>query len=439
MDRGTVRGLVLASMVFVASTASAQQFERSAAIVSGDVASQVSAFSYKEGPKSKLILAGTPLTPLAKGEASVEFQDGRSIVKAKVKKLPDVTTLGPYTNYVLWAVSPIGRAANLGAIATSSYGSGKLKTSYSGSEFALIITAEPHYAVSAPSTSLVLFNVADRVYGAEKKITSLSERANYAGLQKIQIDRKTAPAEMVGARYAVAIAAAVGAEQYATTAYDAAYTKLKAAEAAQVARKSSERRQAPLLAREATLAGEDARRAALSAKTAAEEEARRAAASDAAAAQAAEAQRARSEELAAETAKNDLRNRLARVLPTRESSRGLVSEIGGVQFASGTSNLTTSARESLAKFAGVVSSYPGLQYNVEGHTDDTGRDATNRELSLKRALSVRDYLIGQGIRASAIDVDGFGSAMPIGDNSTEDGRARNRRVEIVVSGGPLGH
>jgi outer membrane protein OmpA-like peptidoglycan-associated protein len=86
-----------------------------------------------------------------------------------------------------------------------------------------------------------------------------------------------------------------------------------------------------------------------------------------------------------------------------------------------------------------VSSYPGLQYNVEGHTDDTGRDATNRELSLKRALSVRDYLIGQGIRASAIDVDGFGSAMPIGDNSTEDGRARNRRVEIVVSGGPLGN
>jgi outer membrane protein OmpA-like peptidoglycan-associated protein len=61
----------------------------------------------------------------------------------------------------------------------------------------------------------------------------------------------------------------------------------------------------------------------------------------------------------------------------------------------------------------------------------------NNELSLKRAITVRDYLIQQGVPASTIDVAGLGLSSPIGDNATADGRARNRRVEIVVSGGPL--
>ena len=125
------------------------------------------------------------------------------------------------------------------------------------------------------------------------------------------------------------------------------------------------------------------------------------------------------------------------MLPTRATERGLVSEIGGVEFATGTANLSASARESLANFAGVVASYPNLKYNVEGHTDNTGSDAVNRELSLKRAIAVRDYLIRSGVRASAIDVDGLSWSSPIADNSTADGRARNRRVEIVVSGPPM--
>ena len=76
-------------------------------------------------------------------------------------------------------------------------------------------------------------------------------------------------------------------------------------------------------------------------KAAADEQARKAAA----AAEAGDAQRARSEQMAAEEARNDLRNRLNAVLPTRETERGLVSEIGGVQFATGTANLNSAARE----------------------------------------------------------------------------------------------
>ena len=418
--------------LFVSTLSWAQEVQQSTSIVNRDVMNQISAFSYREGPESELLLTGTPLAPAASGKVEVEFQNGRSEVRSDVKELPEPASLGPYTTYVLWAVTPDGRATNLGTIPISR-GKGKLNTSFSGSQFALLVAAEPHFAVSAPSTNIVLFNLGKNVKGEETKITSLAERADYSTLAKIAIDEKLAPAELVGARYAVAIAAAAGADKYAANELAAAQTKLDAAATAQASKKSSERKQAPLLAREATQAGEDARRAGMAGKAAADEQARQAAA----AAQAAEAQRVRSEEMAAEAARNDLRNRLNAVLPTRATERGLVSEIGGVQFATGTANLNTGARESMAKFAGIVASYPKLHYDVEGHTDSTGSAAKNQELSLKRAITVRDYLIGQGIAASATDVAGFGASKPMADNGTTDGRARNRRVEIVISGVPL--
>jgi outer membrane protein OmpA-like peptidoglycan-associated protein len=108
-----------------------------------------------------------------------------------------------------------------------------------------------------------------------------------------------------------------------------------------------------------------------------------------------------------------------------------------VQFSTGNADISAVAREGVAKFSGIVASFPDLHFSVEGHTDSTGSVATNDALSLRRAMSVRDYLIGQGIPAAAIDVRGLGSSMPNGDNSTVEGRARNRRVEIVVSGGLL--
>jgi outer membrane protein OmpA-like peptidoglycan-associated protein len=134
-------------------------------------------------------------------------------------------------------------------------------------------------------------------------------------------------------------------------------------------------------------------------------------------------------------ARQDLLNRLNAVLPTRETDRGLVSEIGGVQFATGTADLSTSARESLARFSGIVASYPDLRFRIEGHTDNTGSVQTNEALSLRRAIAVRDYLISQGVAASSTDAAGLGSSRPIDDNATAEGRARNRRVEIVITGG----
>ena len=69
---------------------------------------------------------------------------------------------------------------------------------------------------------------------------------------------------------------------------------------------------------------------------------------------------------------------------------------------------------------------------IYGHTDNSGSDAVNGPLSEKRADAVRDYLLGKGLAANRIETKGYGSARPVGDNSTVMGRSRNRRVEIVL-------
>jgi outer membrane protein OmpA-like peptidoglycan-associated protein len=452
----------------------AQGVERSEAIASSDALSQISMFSYRDGPKSDLFLRGTPLAAAAEGKVQVEYQNDNAQISAEAQDLPKPSSLGPYTTYVLWAVTPDGRATNQGVLGGIEGGKGELETQYGASQFALIVTAEPHFAVTIPSTMMVLYNVDDDVKGTQSKVTTLTERVDYTGLPGLRLSPTAVdddnPLEIVQARYALAIARAAGAERFGSDAYVSATRKLAAAEAALAGRKGSERKLAPGLAREAVIAGEDARRAALlasnenataerqraasAAATGAANEAARvtaaataaatatatAAAANAAAASSEAASQAATDverERAATAARDELRDRLNEALPTRDSDRGLIAEIGGVQFATGTADANATARESLSKFSGIVSSYPELRFNVEGHTDSTGSAATNQELSLKRAMTVRDYLIAQGVPASKIDVAGLGLSAPIGDNTTTDGRARNRRVEIVVSGAPL--
>ena len=433
MNRPAVVVLWGCALVGASSPAIAQRAPQ--AIASSDVLSQISMFSYREGKKSSLNFRGTPIAANALGEADVRYEDGNAEISATLEDLPAPGTLGPYTTYVLWALTPDGRAVSQGVIGGYEGGKGEIKTEYGASQFALIVTAEPHFAVSAPSTMIALYNVADEVEGTETKVTSLTERFDYSALPRIAIDEEASPAAIVQAKYAVAIADSVGARQYAPEGYAAAAQKLGAAEAAAKAKKSSDRKAAADFAREAVIAGEDARRAAMAGAAQARAEGERRAA--AAAAAAAEAERVRSAAENAAKARIELLGRLDAALPTRVTERGLVSEIGGVQFATGTADLSGSAREALARFSGIVASYPGLRFNVEGHTDNVGNPTANDELSLRRALAVRDYLISQGVAASTIDVAGLGSSRPAADNVTPDGRAKNRRVEIVVSGGPL--
>jgi outer membrane protein OmpA-like peptidoglycan-associated protein len=429
----------------------AQGLERSRAIASSDVLSQISLFNYQERRKSELIFRATPVISTGEGSARIEYQSGNADISADVKRMPPPALLGPYTTYVLWALTPDGRASNEGVLTGADGGSGSVQTQHAASQFALIVTAEPHFAVSAPSTMVVLYNVGKDVRGAETKIASLFERADYSTLRPIAADGR--PVELIQAEYSLAIAGATGAKEFVPNQYSAAEAKLLAARTAWASKKSSDRNSARSIAREAAILGEDARRAGLVARADADAKARADAAAAAererAAQAAAEQQRVteaaieRAARLAAQEgeararaeARAQLLNRLNAVLPTRESERGLVSEIGGVQFATATANLNPPARESLARFSGIVASYPELNFRIEGHTDNVGSELTNNELSLRRAMSVRDYLISLGVPASSIDVQGYGPYQPVADNFTADGRARNRRVEIVISGG----
>ena len=112
--------------------------------------------------------------------------------------------------------------------------------------------------------------------------------------------------------------------------------------------------------------------------------------------------------------------------------------LGGVNFATGKADLGEDARQKLSRFSGLVSAYPGLKLEVEGHTDNVGKPESNMRLSEVRAGAVRDYLIKLGLKPESISAKGLGDASPVVGNDTNEGRAKNRRVEIVVSGEVIG-
>jgi outer membrane protein OmpA-like peptidoglycan-associated protein len=147
--------------------------------------------------------------------------------------------------------------------------------------------------------------------------------------------------------------------------------------------------------------------------------------------------------LQAEREKGELRQRildqLSAVLPTKDTERGLVVNMGDVLFDVGKFDLRPVAREKLARIAGTVLAFPGLRLRAEGHTDNTGSAALNQKLSHDRANAVMGYLLEeQGVAADMIAAEGFGFDQPVADNSTRDGRQANRRVELVISGEVIG-
>jgi outer membrane protein OmpA-like peptidoglycan-associated protein len=126
------------------------------------------------------------------------------------------------------------------------------------------------------------------------------------------------------------------------------------------------------------------------------------------------------------------------ILETRDTARGLVVNMSDVLFDSAKFTLRPAAREKLAKISGIVLAYPTLSLAIEGNTDSVGGDAYNQQLSENRAGSVRDYLATEGIPATSMTVHGFGKMQPVASNDTVDGRQKNRRVELIVSGEVIG-
>ena len=126
------------------------------------------------------------------------------------------------------------------------------------------------------------------------------------------------------------------------------------------------------------------------------------------------------------------------ILQTRDTVRGLVVNMSDVLFDTGKYSLRPVAREKLAKLEGIVSGHPGLKLAVEGYTDSVGGDDYNQKLSEQRSNGVRDYLTQQGMPAASITSQGFGKTQPVASNETAEGRQKNRRVELVISGEIIG-
>jgi len=326
--------------------------------------------------------------------------------------------------------------------------------------------------------------------------------ANTAGRHTIlhPITRKDeTPLELYEAQNAVMIAEAAGAGKYAPDTMASARSDLDNAEKLQEKKRNS--KEAITYAREAVQASEDARIMTIRKMKAEDEEAQRAArvqaeqnaqeaqqraeqarqqaeqaklaqqqaaqaqqeaalraqqeaaqraqaeaATAAAQAEAQKAQQARQEaeqraqQLAQQeqAARERLKNQLSAVLETRETARGLIMEMPDVLFDFNKYSLKPAAREKLAKVSGILLAYPDLKVQVEGHTDSIGSEEYNQKLSEERAGSVKDYLVSQNVHDSNVTAEGFGKNDPIADNSTASGRAKNRRVELVVSGAAIG-
>jgi outer membrane protein OmpA-like peptidoglycan-associated protein len=440
------------------------------------------------GGSTKVIFVGTPAAPNASGEAKVEAKKAATAIEVKFSGMPQPTTLGSeFLTYVLWAVTPDGATTNLGEIRIDKNGEGKLNTTAQSQTFAMGVTAEPYFAVPIPGEIVVLTN--DTTKNTKGKIYpensyKLMKRSQYQKLGNplaLTLDLKNVPLDMYEARNAVDIAKTQGAAKYAPEIFGKANSSLQMAENSLASKSekgkivtnarqtiqfaedaralTSERQEAERIQNEKDAAAATAKakaeaQAAVEARrqaelTAAKEAQMRAEAAraqaEAEAKQAAEqakAQAAKEEAVRARAATAALRAQLLQqlnsVLQTTDSPRGLVVNMGDVLFDFGKYDLKPDTKITLAKLAGIIQSHPGLQLAIEGHTDNIGSEEANMRLSQQRGDTVREFLVQQGLAADKVTAVGLGMAEPVSDNSTNEGRQKNRRVEIIVSGEAIG-
>jgi outer membrane protein OmpA-like peptidoglycan-associated protein len=109
-----------------------------------------------------------------------------------------------------------------------------------------------------------------------------------------------------------------------------------------------------------------------------------------------------------------------------------VAELRGTNFAFNSARLTPEGESALGVVVSTMREHPDLHVRCEGYTDSVGSDAYNQALGQRRADTARQYIVDQGIDGSRIEAVSFGESKPVADNSTAEGRARNRRVEIVA-------
>ena len=113
-------------------------------------------------------------------------------------------------------------------------------------------------------------------------------------------------------------------------------------------------------------------------------------------------------------------------------SVGAKIQLYNITFATGSWELNANSRRELDRITKLLNDHPTLKIEIAGHTDNVGTAKKNMELSLKRAKAVHYYLIAKKIPEKRFVAKGYGQEKPIADNSTEEGRAKNRRFELIV-------
>lgn len=120
-------------------------------------------------------------------------------------------------------------------------------------------------------------------------------------------------------------------------------------------------------------------------------------------------------------------------LNAKETERGLVVTLGDMLFETGNAQLTGNAFANLGKLSNFLNKYPERTLVIEGHTDSVGSESSNQSLSQRRADSVRQYLLQQGVAANRLTAVGQGENSPVASNDSTSGRALNRRVEVIIA------
>lgn len=450
----------------------------------------IPAMNYIARHSTKIPIENTSLLPGASGEATVEVRSGLTSIRVKLDGLIPAYSFGPeYLTYVLWAITPDGRPVNLTEVMPDRKGRCNFKVTTSLQSFGLMVSAEPYFAVNIPSDVVVLQNAAqmnesngavqtgETQYSVLPRGAYVQSEGSHLVTYPIGSDNQS-PLELYEARNAIQIARAAKAGLYAAGALARAEQNLKqaialdsdhnqrsaeitfareAVQAAEDARLTAERRareaeearqrqnalEAQKQAEQASLAAKEA--AAQQQQAEAEAQAAQQAAQQAQQAQQAaqqQAQQAQAQAAAAQQQTAAMRDRLEQqlnaVLATRETARGLIVNMSDVVFATGSFQIKTEAQIKLARIAGILMTYPGLKVQVEGYTDNVGSAQFNQKLSDQRANAVMQFLISQGVTAGSITAKGYGEADPVASNSTAAGRAKNRRVQLVVSGAAIG-
>jgi outer membrane protein OmpA-like peptidoglycan-associated protein len=225
----------------------------------------VKAIGYKvNGGSTKVDLTATDLMPQALGEAKVEAKTGATNIEVMLRNMQPPSKLGAeFLTYVLWAVTPDGRAVNTGEIVINKNGEGKLNATAPAQTFALIVTAEPYFAVRVPSEMVVLENETRKnTKGQIFPVNDfkLMKRAQYAKLGNplaLTPDLKTVPLEVYEARNAVDIAKSRGADKDAPEIFSKAASSLQKTENALTSK--ADKKQIISTARETIQFAEDAR------------------------------------------------------------------------------------------------------------------------------------------------------------------------------------